>query len=62
MFKELQREAQMILDGVIELTYWMRGAITYEEMLRRTHGERDRISAFVEKRLSVEAKKPYPQY
>lgn len=52
----------MILDGVIELTYWMRGAITYEEMLRRTHGERDRISAFVEKRLSVEAKKPYPQY
>jgi len=62
MFGRLQREAEMVVDDVIELTYFMRGAISYEEMLRRTYGERSRIAGFIERRLKQEAKKPYPVY
>lgn len=62
MFNDLQREASVIIDDIIELAYFMRGAITYDQMLWRTHGERDRIAAFVEKRLKKEATHPYPQY
>jgi len=62
MFGRLQREAQIILDSTIELTYFMRGAISYDDMLRRTYGERDRIAIFIEKRLKTEANRPHPQY
>lgn len=62
MFAALQREAESIVDGIIELTYFMRGAIGYEEMMRRTYGERQRIGTFIEKRLNVEMKRMYPQY
>lgn len=62
MFGDLQREVQNIVDNVIELSYFMRGAIPYEEMLRRTYGERERIGSFIEKRLKKESQKPYPQY
>jgi len=62
MFGRLQREAEIIVDDVVELTYFMRGAISYEEMMRRTYGERQRVAHFIEKHLKQEAKKPYPQY
>ena len=62
MFKSLQCDAEMVIDGVIELCYFMRGAVSYEEMMKRTNGERQRIGAFIEKRLKSEAKKPNPQY
>ena len=62
MFSGLQRAAANIVDGVIELTYFMRGSVTYEEMMRRTPGERDRISDFLKRRLEAESKSPFPVY
>ena len=41
----------MIVETIIELVYFMRGAISYEEMMWRTPGERQRISQFIQKRL-----------
>lgn len=62
MFLSLQREITGLIDNVIELVYFMRGSISYEEMMRRTPGERERISQFINKRLEKEAKKMYPNY
>ena len=62
MFASLNREAEGLMKECIHLVYFMRGAIGYEEMMRRTPGERQAIADFVEKRLEQEAKTPYPVY
>ena len=48
-----------IVDEAIELSYFMRGAIQYNEMLDTTYAERQRISTFIEKRLKDEGSKPH---
>ncbi len=62
MFQALQGDVQSLVDGIISLVYYMRGAISYEEMMRRTPGERDRISRFLDKRFETEKKNPHPVY
>jgi len=62
MIRSLQEEATNLIDGIISLVYYMRGSISYEEMLRRTPGERDRISAFLDKRFEIEKNNPHPVY
>ena len=62
MFKGLERDTDILLQNVIELCYFMRGGISYESMMMRTPGERQRISDFVRKRLDMESKKMYPNY
>ena len=62
MVKELKRASEMLIDECIQISYFMRGALTYEEALQRTPGERQRIGNFIEKRLEQEAKSPYPVY
>jgi len=62
MFKTLKGEAERLIEECIELAYFMRGAISYDDMLWRTPGERHVIGRFVEKRLEQESKSPYPVY
>ena len=62
MFAGLERDINILLESVIEACYFMRGAITYEEMMMRTPGERQRITDFVKKRLKLESKKVNPIY
>ena len=62
MFERLNNEAVAIIDGIIGLCYWMRGSMSYEELMRRTPGERQRINAFLEHRLEQESKSPFPNY
>lgn len=62
LFQRLQHEIALIVDGVIELAYFMRGAIGYEEMMLRTPGERQRISKFIDSRLESQKKALYPVY
>lgn len=62
MFDSLKREAAMIIDEVIQLAYWMRGGIGYEELMRRSPIERERISDFISKRLEQESKRSSPSY
>lgn len=40
----------------------MRGSIQYDDLLRRTYAERQLMSEFIEERLKIEGKKPYPTY
>lgn len=47
-----------IVDEAVELIYFMRGSINYNEMWETTYHERQRISNFIEKRLKDESAKP----
>jgi hypothetical protein len=56
MFRSLQADAETLINSVIELVYFMRGAIQYEEMMMRTPGERQLIQKFLQKRIETEIK------
>jgi hypothetical protein len=62
MFARLSQEASSIVKHIIELVYFMRGGVTYEEMMRRTPGERHLIEEFLNARLEAEKKNPHPTY
>jgi hypothetical protein len=62
MFNVLKQDIDNIIDSIISLVYFMRGAISYDEMLLRTPGERDRINLFLEKRLEAASHQMYPVY
>ena len=62
LFQLLARDVDNLLQSVIELSYFMRGAVPYEMMMLRTPGERQRISDFIERRMKAESKNPNPNY
>lgn len=62
MFSRLEGEIRSLLNEVIELAYFMRGAISYEELMNRTYVERHAISEFLDKRLEAESEKFSPNY
>lgn len=62
MFDRLKNDARRIIKDTVQLVYYMRGAIGYEEALMRTPGERDIIVEFISERLEQEAKKLNPVY
>lgn len=62
MFNSMQSEVGRIVDSIIELVYFMRGSISYDEMLMKTHAERSRIAHFLKDRMETESKNPYPNY
>jgi len=62
MFKRYQGEVRGIIKDVIQLVYFMRGSIQYNDMLNRTYAERQMIGDFVEERLTVEGKRSNPVY
>lgn len=63
MFASLKREITNIIDRCIELSYFMRGAISYEyALMNMSAGERDRVFEFINKRLETESKSLHPVY
>jgi hypothetical protein len=46
----------------IELMYFMRGALSKEEMMDLVPFEKEIISEFINERLEIEAKKRHPIY
>jgi hypothetical protein len=62
MFARLGEEASNIVKHIIELVYFMRGSISYTEMMNSTPGERHLIEEFLNKRLEAEKKNPHPTY
>lgn len=55
MMLGLQREADAVLKGIIELTFHMKN-VTYEEMMRRTPGERQLMRDFIQNHFAEQAK------
>lgn len=62
MFQRLRKESRDLIKHVIELVYFMRGAIQYESMMEMTPGERDMIAEFIKVRLEDQKGNPYKVY
>ena len=62
MFKVLNDSFKSLIREVIELVYFMRGSIQYEEMMHRTPGERELMSDFISERIKQEIRNPNPNY
>lgn len=60
--RRTQREAQAIVKNVISLVYFMRGSISYTEMMQMSVPERRLISEFLDERFESESKNPNPVY
>lgn len=56
MFTDLQGQGRRLIEGCMELVYFMRGAVSYSEVLDMTPGERDIMGTFISKRLQAEHK------
>jgi hypothetical protein len=62
MFIRMRKETRDLLNEVVQLVYFMRGSIQYDDMLMRTPGEREIIADFIKSRLEQENEKMYPVY
>ena len=63
MFLTLQDEAESLIKGIIEMSYFMRGAMTYENiLLTMSFAERQLAQQFLNSRLEQELKSPSPNY
>ena len=62
MFDRMVNERRLIIEGLIQLVYFMRGSVQYCDMMNMTYVERHAMSDFIEKRLEDESKKMYPIY
>jgi len=62
MFKRLQDESSALVRSVVDLIYFMRGALHYDEAMNMTPGERDIVKEYIKNRLEQEKDNPYPNY
>lgn len=62
MFTSFRREVNGIMKSVIQLVYFMRGSISYNEMMQMTFVEREMVGDFIKERLEQESKRSHPNY
>jgi len=63
MYKRLNREVRAMYREITELTYFMRGGMSYEHILySMSYIQREIAIEFVEKRLETEMKSVHPNY
>jgi len=62
MFAALRRESERLIDSILTLIYFMRGSLSYSEAMNMSYAERELVGKFIERRLEVEKKNPYPVY
>lgn len=58
----MQRERKRLLRSIVQLVYFMRGSIQYNDMLNMSLVERETVNDFIQERLETESKKMYPNY
>ena len=62
MTVDLGQQVQYLIKEIIQLTYFMRGAISYDAMLDKSFAERQAIASYIDERLESESKKFNPNY
>ncbi len=63
MYKMLNGETKAILHSIVQLTYFMRGGMTYNQVLyTMSFIEREIALDYVNTRLEIESKSPHPVY
>jgi hypothetical protein len=54
----LEKESSQMIEEIVELCYYMRGSISYQELLHLSIPEKRAMSDFISNRLEHELKKP----
>jgi len=62
MFTRFRTDVRETIKSVIQLVYFMRGSVSYKDMMDMTYVERELINEFVSERLEQESKRMYPVY
>lgn len=62
MFNQYRADIADTIKSVIQLVYFMRGSVSYHEMMNMTYMERVMINEFIGDRLEQESKRMYPVY
>ena len=62
MFTRFRTDVRETIKSVIQLVYFMRGSVSYKDMMDMTYVERELIDEFVSERLEQESKRMYPVY
>lgn len=62
LINSLGVDVRNLLKGAIEISYFSRGAWSYDSVLQMTPLERDIAISFINKRLEAASKSPYPVY
>lgn len=58
----LGREIKSIVKSAFEISYYSRGAWSYEHVLKMSKAERDIAVDFIEERLEIAKKSTFPVY
>jgi hypothetical protein len=62
MYKTLEGQSDDITKECIEIAYFMRGAVPYQDFKELTPRERRLMGEFLSKRLETEGKRHHPVY
>lgn len=62
MFNAMRKDVNGILKSIITLVYFMRGSISYNDMMNMTYVERELVNDFISERLEQESKRMHPVY
>lgn len=62
MFQNMRRDIRNTIKSVITLVYFMRGSVSYNDMMNMTFVEREMVSDFISERLEQESKRMHPVY
>jgi hypothetical protein len=62
MIDKLNLEAKGLIQNALEISYFSRGAWSYQAVLNMSAVERDMASEFINKRLETAAKMPFPVF
>lgn len=62
MINSLAIDTRNLLDAAFEISYFSRGAWSYDLVLQMSPLERDLAVSFINKRLEAASKSPYPVF
>ena len=62
MINAMGLEVRSLLKSAVEIAYFSRGSIQYETVLNMTPLERDIAVEFINKRLEIAGKMPFPVF
>lgn len=62
MFTRLRGEAKELIKAIVQLCWFMRGGISYHDMLKMSYAEREVVREWIEEYLKTQEKNPHPIY
>lgn len=62
MFLKLRNEAKELIKSIVQLAWFMRGGISYHDMLRMSYAEREIVHDWIEEHLKMQKDNPHPVY